>query len=47
LIPNLAEHIGDDRHADDPFQPKRAKTPLARIRRSLAKRWGRLTGRSG
>jgi hypothetical protein len=47
LIPSLAEHIGDDRHADDPFQPKRAKTPLARLKRSLAKRWGLLTGRSG
>jgi len=47
LIPSLAEHIGDDRHADDPFQPKRAKTPLARLKRSLAKRWDRLTGRGG
>jgi len=47
LIPSLAEHIGDDRHADDRFQPKRAKTPLARLKRSIAKRWERLTGRGG
>jgi hypothetical protein len=47
VIPSLAEHIGDDRHADDPFQPKRAKTPLAKLKRSIAKRWDRLTGRGG
>lgn len=47
LIPSLAEHIGDERHADDPFQPKRAKTPLQRLKRSIAKRWERLTGGSG
>jgi hypothetical protein len=47
VIPSLAEHIGDDRHADDPFQPKRAKTPLAKLKRSIVKRWDRLTGRGG
>jgi hypothetical protein len=47
LIPSVAEHIGDERHAEDPFQPKRAKTPLARLRRSIAKRWERITGRAG
>jgi len=46
VIPSLAEHIGDKRHADDPFQPKRAKTPIARLKRSIAKRWRRITGRS-
>jgi hypothetical protein len=46
LIPSLADHIGDERHADDPFQPKRAKTPLARLKRSIAKRWERITGGS-
>ena len=46
LIPSLADHIGDERHAEDPFQPKRAKTPLARLKRSIAKRWGRITGGS-
>jgi hypothetical protein len=46
LIPSLAEHIGDERHADDPFQPKRAKTAIARLKRSITKRWQRMTGRS-
>jgi hypothetical protein len=46
LIPSLADHIGDERHAEDPFQPKRAKTPLARLKRSIAKRWERITGGS-
>ena len=41
-----ADHIGDERHAEDPFQPKRAKTPLARLKRSIAKRWERITGGS-
>jgi hypothetical protein len=47
VIPSLAEHIGDERHAEDPFQPQRAKTPLARLKRSVAKRWERITGRAG
>jgi hypothetical protein len=44
VVPSLAEHIGEKRHADDPFQPKRAKTPLARLQRSIAKRWERIRG---
>lgn len=44
VVPSLAEHIGEKRHADDPFQPKRAKTPLARLKRSIAKRWERIRG---
>ena len=28
VVPGIADHIGDDRHAHDPFQPKRAKTFL-------------------
>ncbi len=43
-MPGIADHIGDERHAHDPFQPKRAKTPLARLKRSIAKRLGALTG---
>jgi hypothetical protein len=43
-IPSIAQHIGDDRHAHDPFQPRRATTPLARLKRSVAKRWERLRG---
>ena len=38
VVPGIADHIGDDRHAHDPFQPKRAKTFLARLKRSIAKR---------
>jgi hypothetical protein len=30
--------IGDDRHAHDPFQPKRATTFLQRMKRSIMKR---------
>ena len=45
VIPSLAEHIGDERHAEDPFQPKRAKTPIERLKRSIAKRWERIRGR--
>ena len=45
VIPSLARHIGDERHAEDPFQPKRAKTPIARLKRSIAKRWERVRGR--
>jgi Glycosyl transferase family 2 len=41
-IPSLAEHIGEKRHAADPFQPKRAKTPIDKLKRSIAKRWERL-----
>jgi hypothetical protein len=41
LDPGIADHIGDDRHAHDPFQPPRAKTPLARLKRSIAKRLAR------
>lgn len=47
VIPSLAEHIGEDRHADDPFQPKRAKTPIAKLKRSIAKRWERVKGLFG
>jgi len=42
VIPSLALHIGDKRHADDPFQPRRATTPTARLKRSITKRWDRL-----
>jgi hypothetical protein len=45
VTPGIADHIGDDRHAPDPFQPERAKTPLAKLRRSLAKRWAALNAR--
>jgi hypothetical protein len=38
VVPGIADHIGDDRHAHDPFQPKRAKTFLERMKRSIAKR---------
>ncbi|MCZ7596125.1 MAG: hypothetical protein M5U16_15475 [Hyphomicrobium sp.] len=38
VVPGIADHIGDDRHAHDPFQPKRAKTFLERLKRSIAKR---------
>jgi len=41
-VPSVAHHIGDERHAHDPFQPARAKTPLARFKRSLAKWWAQL-----
>ncbi len=44
VVPGVAEHIGDERHAHDPFQPRRAKTPWARLKRSLAKRWARFRG---
>ena len=44
VVPGIADHIGDDRHAHDPFQPKRAKTFLARMKRSIAKRLPLLTG---
>jgi len=39
VAPGIAHHIGDDRHAPDPFQPPRAKTFIARLKRSVAKRW--------
>lgn len=39
VTPGIADHIGDDRHAPDPFQPPRAKTLVSRLRRSVAKRW--------
>lgn len=45
VVPGIADHIGDDRHAHDPFQPKRAKTFLERMKRSIAKRLPSLTGR--
>ena len=35
----IAHHIGDKRHAHDPFQPRRATTLFSRLRRSAAKRW--------
>lgn len=44
VVPGIADHIGDDRHAHDPFQPKRAKTLLERMKRSIAKRLPLLTG---
>ena len=44
VAPGIADHIGDDRHAPDPFQPKRAKTLLARLKRSITKRLPLLTG---
>jgi hypothetical protein len=44
VVPGIADHIGDDRHAHDPFQPKRATTFLERMKRSLAKRLPLLTG---
>lgn len=37
-------HIGDGRHVDDPTQPKKARTPWARLKRSIdkrVKRWKR------
>jgi hypothetical protein len=45
VAPGIADHIGDQRHAPDPFQPPRAKTLLARLRKSIAKRWAQLQGR--
>jgi hypothetical protein len=42
VTPGIADHIGDDRHAHDPFQPPRAKTLVSRLRRSVAKRWAAL-----
>lgn len=45
VIPGIADHIGDDRHAPDPFQPKRAKTLISRLKRSAAKRWAKLKSR--
>lgn len=45
VTPGIADHIGDDRHAPDPFQPKRAKTLISRLRRSVAKRWANLNSR--
>ena len=39
ITPGIADHIGDDRHAHDPFQPPRAKSLVSRLRRSVAKRW--------
>jgi hypothetical protein len=45
VVPGIADHIGDDRHAHDPFQPKRAKTFLERMKRSIAKRLPLLNGR--
>lgn len=43
VVPSLAAHIGDARHTPDPFQPARAKTLLARLSRSVAKRLPNLT----
>lgn len=45
VAPGIADHIGDDRHAPDPFQPPRAKRLLARLKRSIAKRWAHMQGR--
>ncbi len=44
VVPGVADHIGDHRHAHDPFQPKRAKTFFERLQRSIAKRLPFLTG---
>jgi Glycosyl transferase family 2 len=38
VAPSIAHHIGDDRHAHDPFQPRRANTIVSRLKRSIAKR---------
>jgi hypothetical protein len=35
-------HIGDGRHVDDPAQPKKARTPWAKLKRSFDKRVKRL-----
>ncbi len=35
-------HIGDGRHVDDPAQPKKARTPWQRLKRSFDKRVKRL-----
>lgn len=35
-------HIGDERHVHDPTQPVKAKTPWAKLKRSIGKRWKRL-----
>jgi hypothetical protein len=40
-------HIGDGRHVYDPTQPKKAKTPWAKLKRSIekrVKRWRRARG---
>lgn len=40
-------HIGDGRHVHDPTQPKKAKTPWAKLKRSIEKRlkrWKRARG---
>jgi len=37
-----ATHIGDGRHVEDPTMPKRARDPIAKLRRSISKRWKRL-----
>ncbi len=40
-------HIGDGRHVHDPTQPKKAKTPWAKLKRSIekrVKRWKRARG---
>jgi len=37
--PGVAGHIGDGRHAPDPFQPARPRTLVSRLKRSVAKRW--------
>jgi hypothetical protein len=44
VSPAVAHHIGDNRHAHDPFQPRRATTPLAKLKRSIQKRWAKLQG---
>jgi hypothetical protein len=45
VTPGIADHIGDDRHAPDPFQPPRAKTLVSRLKRSVAKRWANFVAR--
>lgn len=42
-------HIGDGRHVHDPTQPKKAKTPWAKLKRSIekrVKRWKRAQGQA-
>jgi hypothetical protein len=44
-VPSIATHIGGERHAHDPYQPVRSKSPLHKLKRSLVKRWAQLQGR--
>ena len=42
IAPRIADHIGDDRHVTDPFQPPRPKTLVGRLKRSIVKRWAQI-----